>query len=103
MRKEFLSNVSHELKTPIALIQGYAEGLQECINDDQESREFYCDVIIDEAAKMNNMVKKLLSLNQLEFGNDTVNMERFNLTELVKGVVQSAQLLASQKEAEIHF
>lgn len=103
MRKEFLSNVSHELKTPIALIQGYAEGLQECINDDQESREFYCDVIIDEAAKMNNMVKKLLSLNQLEFGNDTVNMERFDLTELVKGVVQSAQLLASQKEAEIRF
>lgn len=103
MRKEFLSNVSHELKTPIALIQGYAEGLQECINDDQESREFYCDVIIDEAAKMNNMVKKLLSLNQLELGNDTVNMERFDLTELVKGVVQSAQLLASQKEAEIRF
>lgn len=103
MRKEFLSNVSHELKTPIALIQGYAEGLQECINDDQESREFYCDVIIDEAAKMNNMVKKLLSLNQLEFGNDTVNMERFDLTELVKGVAQSAQLLASQKEAEIRF
>ena len=103
MRKEFLSNGSHELKTPIALIQGYAEGLQECINDDQESREFYCDVIIDEAAKMNNMVKKLLSLNQLEFGNDTVNMERFDLTELVKGVVQSAQLLASQKEAEIRF
>ena len=103
MRKEFLSNVSHELKTPIALIQGYAEGLQECINDDQESREFYCDVIIDEAAKMNNMVKKLLSLNQLEFGNDTVNMERFDLTKLVKGVVQSAQLLASQKEAEIRF
>ena len=103
MRKEFLSNVSHELKTPIALIQGYAEGLQECINDDQESREFYCDVIIDEAAKVINMVKKLLSLNQLEFGNDTVNMERFDLTELVKGVVQSAQLLASQKEAEIRF
>ncbi len=59
MRKEFLSNVSHELKTPIALIQGYAEGLQDNINDDQESREFYCEVIIDEANKMNKMVKKL--------------------------------------------
>ena len=58
MRKEFLSNVSHELKTPIALIQGYAEGLKECINDDAESRDFYCEVIMDEAAKMNNMVKK---------------------------------------------
>ena len=42
MRKEFLSNVSHELKTPLALIQGYAEGLKECINDDAESRDFYC-------------------------------------------------------------
>ena len=62
MRKEFLANVSHELKTPIALIQGYAEGLQEEINDDPESRQFYCDVIVDEAAKMNNMVKKLLTL-----------------------------------------
>ena len=40
MRKEFLSNVSHELKTPLALIQGYAEGLKECINDDAESRDF---------------------------------------------------------------
>lgn len=103
MRKEFLSNVSHELKTPIALIQGYAEGLSECINDDPESREFYCDVIMDEAGKMNNMVKKLLTLNQLEFGNDTVAMERFNLTEVVSGVVQSAQILAQQKQAEIFF
>lgn len=57
MRQEFLANVSHELKTPIALIQGYAEGLQENINDDAESREFYCEVIVDEADKMNKMVK----------------------------------------------
>ena len=53
MRREFLNNVSHELKTPIALVQGYAEGLKENISDDPESREFYCDVIMDEAAKMN--------------------------------------------------
>ena len=103
MRKEFLSNVSHELKTPIALIQGYAEGLQDCINDDAESREFYCEVIIDEAAKMNNMVKKLLSLNQLEFGNDVVNIQRFDLTELINGVIQSSTLLADQKGAQISF
>ena len=103
MRKEFLSNVSHELKTPIALIQGYAEGLKECINDDAESREFYCEVIMDESAKMNNMVKKLLTLNQLEFGNDQTAMERFDLTDLVRGVVQAAQLLADQKEAQIAF
>ena len=97
MRKEFLSNVSHELKTPLALIQGYAEGLQECINDDAESREFYCDVIIDDADKLNRMVKKLLTLNQLEFGNDQVVMERFDMTELVRGVANSTKILMEQK------
>ena len=83
MRKEFVSNVSHELKTPIALIQGYAEGLKEGINDDPESTEFYCDVIIDEAAKMNNMVKKLLTLQHIESGTEKVNMERFDIIPII--------------------
>ena len=97
MRKEFLSNVSHELKTPIALIQGYAEGLIDNVNDDPESRAFYADVIVDEARKMNEMVKKLLSLNHLEFGNDPVEMECFDLTALIRGVLQSSGLLIEQK------
>lgn len=101
MRKEFLSNVSHELKTPIALIQGYAEGLKEGISDDAESREFYCDVIMDEAAKMNEMVKKLLTLNQLEFGNDVVTMERFDVAELITTFVQSADILTRQNEIQV--
>lgn len=103
MRKEFLSNVSHELKTPIALIQGYAEGLNEGINEDPESRAFYCEVIMDEAAKMNNMVKKLMTLNQLEFGNDVVSMERFDIVSLVKNYVQSAAILTKQNEIEVRM
>lgn len=101
MRKEFLSNVSHELKTPIALIQGYAEGLKEGINDDEESRNFYCEVIMDEAARMNNMVKKLLTLNQLEFGNDTVTMERFDITALISNYLSSAAILCRQKDVTL--
>ena len=103
MRKEFIANVSHELKTPIALIQGYAEGLQECINDDAESREFYCDVIIDEAGKMNRMVKNLLTLNQLEFGTDEVEFERFDIVKLVKGVIASCDILIQQVNANVNF
>lgn len=103
MRKEFLSNVSHELKTPIALIQGYAEGLQECINDDAESRAFYCEVIMDEAAKMNGLVQKLLTLNQLEFGNDKIEMERFDLAYLIRNKIQSVAILAQQKDARITY
>ena len=96
MRKEFLSNVSHELKTPIALIQGYAEGLREQINEEPESREFYCDVIMDEAAKMNVMVQKLMTLNELEFGNDNITMERFDIVSLIRNYIQSAQILTEQ-------
>lgn len=101
MRKEFLANVSHELKTPIALIQGYAEGLSEGVNDDPESRNFYCEVIMDEASKMNTMVQKLLTLNQLEFGNDVVTMERFDLTALVNNYIQSAQILTKQNGIQV--
>lgn len=103
MRKEFLSNVSHELKTPLALIQGYAEGLKECVQEDAQSRDFYCEVIMDEADKMNQMVKKLLTLNQLEFGNETVTMERFDITELIRGVVEHSAILLEQKDITLQF
>ena len=102
-RQEFLNNVSHELKTPIALVQGYAEGLKENISDDPESREFYCDVIMDEAAKMNKLVKNLLTLNHLEEGRDEVKMERFDIVSLIKGVLQSMDIMIQQKEAKVSF
>lgn len=103
MRTEFLSNVSHELKTPIALIQGYAEGLKEGITDDPESMDFYCSVIMDEANKMNMMVKKLLTLNQIEFGDEELVMERFDIIELVSSVVNANELRAGQKGIKIIF
>lgn len=103
MRKEFLANVSHELKTPIALIQGYAEGLSEGVSDDAESRSFYCEVIVDEASKMNHMVQKLLTLNQLEFGNEVVNMGRFDLTALISNYIQSAGILTKQNGIEVRM
>ena len=96
MRQDFLASVTHELKTPLALIQGYAEGLQEGISDDPESRDYYCEVIVDEAGKMNRMVQKLLTLNQLEFGNNAVTMEHFDITELVRNYLSRAELLAEQ-------
>lgn len=103
MRTDFLSNVSHELKTPIALIQGYAEGLKEGITDDPESMEFYCDVIMDEANKMNTMVKRLLTLNQIEFGNDEPEMERFDINELIASVADANAIRAGQKNMSIVF
>ena len=103
LRKEFISNVSHELKTPIAIIQGYAEGLKESVNDYPESMEFYCDVIVDESAKMNTMVKKLLTLNQIEFGNVVEEYERFNIVEIIDNILNQTQILLKEKEAIVDF
>ncbi|SHI89280.1 sensor histidine kinase [Parasporobacterium paucivorans] len=103
IRKEFLSNVSHELKTPIALIQGYAEGLKESVNEDEGSRDFYCDVIMDEAVKMNNIVKKLLALNQIESGKNLLYMERFDVVSLICGSLNNSSILIKQKNVTVYF
>ena len=79
------------------------KGLKEGISDDEESRNFYCEVIMDEASKMNIMVKKLLTLNQLEFGNESANMERFDIVDMIKNYIKSASMLAKQKEATVKF
>ncbi len=103
MRKEFLSHVSHELKTPIAIIQGYAEGLKDGIAEDQESMDFYCEVISDEAQKMNQMVRKLLTLNQLEFGNTQLNIIHFDLKQLIENKLSSSKILFGKKDAKVTF
>lgn len=103
MRREFLSNVSHELKTPIALIQGYAEGLTDCVNDDEDSKNFYCEVISDEASKMNRLVQNLLQLNELEFGQNTIEFSRFDIVELIKNCVLSVDILLKQNDIKFIF
>lgn len=102
MQREFISNVTHELKTPIALIQGYAEGLQDGCADDPEDRNYYCGVIVDEAGKMNRMVQQFLSLSHLEFGqNNELNYENFDVTELVRGYIRTGGILASEKDIKV--
>ncbi len=101
MRSEFLSHVSHELKTPLALIQGYAEGLKDSVNDDPESRDFYCDVIIDEANKMNTLIMKLLNLNELEFGNEPLKIVRYDVIEQINGILQANQILMEEKKVKL--
>lgn len=97
MRKEFISNVSHELKTPIALIQGYAEGLKVNVNEDEENKNFYCDVITDEARNMNRLVKQLLELSQLESGEFPLDRTDIDVTSLVEQVLRRNDLIIKSK------
>ena len=103
MRREFLSNVTHELKTPIALVRGYAEGLQDGIADDPENRAFYLETIVEESDRMNNIVQKVLQLNQLEFGDGSVSMERFDITALISNYLENASILAQKNGLTVQF
>ena len=97
MRKSFISDVSHELKTPIALIQGYSEGLIENVNSDEESKKFYAEVILDEATKMDKLVKQLLELMKLEYGKMQFNNKEFNLVELENEIVRKSQVMIEKE------
>ena len=103
MRKQFISDVSHELKTPIALIQGYAEGLVENVNSDDESRKFYAEVILDESNKMDTLVKQLLELMKLEYGKRELNNENFNIVELINEVIRKCKVMLGEKNIKIEF
>ena len=103
MRKSFISDVSHELKTPIALIQGYSEGLLENVNTDEESRKFYAEVILDETNKMDRLVKQLLELMKLEYGKREFEDKKFDIVELEKEVVRKAQVMLEEKQVKIKW
>ncbi len=101
MRREFISNVSHELKTPLALIKGYAEGLDEGMADDPETAGYYLSVIVDETDKMTRIVNQLLSLNRLEYGQQQIKLERFDLMALLNGCISAHRIMLVDKGISI--
>ena len=103
MRKQFISDVSHELKTPIALIQGYAEGLVENVNVDDESRKFYANVILDEANKMDRLVKQLLELMRIEYGKLEFNNENFDIVSLIVEVIKKCNVMLEENNIKMYF
>lgn len=101
-RKEFLSNVSHELKTPISIIEAYADGLLE-MELDEESKKYYCEVIVDETEKMSVLIKKLMSLMQLEANTSPAETERYDVAEQIKTIISVKAPLIKQHNAFVSF
>lgn len=81
-REEFIAGTSHELKTPIAIIQGYAEGAKYSL-DDKETVNEYCDTIIDECTRMNDLVVNMMSLSNIQQNSDSLNYEDFSITDFI--------------------
>ena len=91
-RKSFINNVSHELKTPIAIISGYAEGLCEGISTDPEVIKEYCNIIKEESYKMNGLVVELLELSKIESGTQPFNPDYFNLGDVTTSLLTHLSL-----------
>jgi two-component system, OmpR family, sensor histidine kinase VanS len=100
-RKELIANVSHELKTPISLIAGYSEGLK--VNVNKEDKDFYCDVIIDEAEKMNRLVLSLLDLSQVEGGYKQMKKEMIAVNELIENTLEKFSLIFKEKGINVQI
>lgn len=103
MRSRFVSDVSHELKTPIALIQGYAEGLVDNVITSDEDKKYYAEVILDEANKMSELTKDLLDLSKLEYGENELVIENFKINELIQSFIKKNDILFSEKNITVEF
>lgn len=103
MRREFIVNVSHELKTPIALIQGYAEGLTAGVADDPEDRKYYCDTIADEADHMNKLVMQLLNLSKLELGAQQTYYDDVDISALFAEAVRKTTVLCESRGLQVSY
>ncbi len=99
-RKEFVAAVSHELKTPISLIGGYAEGIKDGIVEG-EDKDYYINVIIDEAKKMGELVTEMLELSKLELGNFKIQIDSFNLDTSISETIKRLDGIMSNHEAKV--
>lgn len=103
MRKEFIANASHELKTPVALISGYAEGLRDNVANNDETRKLYTDVIIEETEKMDNIIHQMLDLMELDGKDSPANTESFSLSDVAKIVTKDFEVLLNSRDINLEF
>lgn len=102
-RKEFIYAVSHELKTPIALIRGYADAIKLNIMEDIEDKDFYCDVIVDESCRMDSIVKELMSLLEMESGQYKLEKSCIDIYTLIDHDIAKFSNILKEKNIKVQF
>lgn len=100
MRKDFLSSVSHELKTPIAIISGYSESLKEGI-EDKDDVIFFSETIYEETQKLSKMVKQIIQINKTNYMENDINITKENLIELINSIITPMQKVIEEKNVTI--
>ena len=100
-RRQMVSNITHELKTPLAIIHSYAEGLNEGIA--AEKQEQYLKVILEESERMDSMVLEMLDLSRLEAGKVRLSTDHFSLLGLTRSIFDRLAPVAEEKGLQIHY
>ncbi|WP_289141965.1 HAMP domain-containing sensor histidine kinase [uncultured Brevibacillus sp.] len=99
IQKEFVSNVSHELKTPISIVKSFAEGLKDGVGKNKHDR--YIEVILDETEKMEDLVRDMLELTKLESKTIKLKKSSFFVSELMEEVVDKLLLHFNEKDLQV--
>jgi signal transduction histidine kinase len=100
-RKELVRNISHELKSPIGVIKGYAEGLKYGVANDREKADRYCTIIAEECDRMDSLVRELLNLSMLESGMFSLNASNFNLNDLISKIAHKFEQIFKEKNISL--
>ena len=101
MRRDFVANVSHELKTPLTSIKGFVETLLSGALEDKENNRNFLKIIQDHADRLDNLVDDLLSLSHLESRGMVIDKKEFNLNSQVKEVIQGFKSQIKNKRIEV--
>ncbi|NLK73049.1 MAG: HAMP domain-containing histidine kinase [Clostridiales bacterium] len=102
LRKQFVAQVSHEMQTPLSVVQGYVEALEDGIIDSEEEKKYHYEVIKDEIHKMTRIIRDLLDLSQLEAGTFKIKKDTFDITNLIKKISDKYAEIAKQKNINFY-
>lgn len=100
-RREFLANISHELRTPISYIKGYAQVLNDGLYKNEKEKEFYLSIIQDESTRLTSLINDLFELSKMEEGKLDLNFERLDISDIIVSSVNKVHLKAREKNLKI--
>ncbi|MBC8287683.1 MAG: HAMP domain-containing protein [Nitrospinae bacterium] len=105
VRKDFVANVSHELKTPITLIKGFLETLQQGALDDREEAERFLNIMVKQVERLNAIIEDLLSLSRLEqdSGKPEMSMEKTSVQQILESAIRDCELKAQDKNTTVQL
>jgi signal transduction histidine kinase len=94
LRRELIANISHDLRTPLTMIKGYTEMIEEVSADDKEKRARHLSIVKEETARLEGLVGDILQLSLLQSGNESINPQNVNLSDTVKAVLSRFEMLS---------